>query len=287
MLMALFRLSVCVDLISKSIIYMQHRLLLLIPLLVVITSNNYCQEPEMTKVYEIRNTIAVYPCYLTGKRVYKNDRFSNPPLGAKFMLVRPLSATNDTLIIRYLKWTKKRDSTLIKYYNEPMIISEWDSTKKQSLNDPFDKEGTIKARPQPGDWEKDPRKISRTNNYGDSVDKYFMIQRYDLDSNCIKVYNSGIKSMVFTIGLVTMPLKLRLGRNFDFQGNLSLGTTAGIKIRMSKYSFNYINFLLGTSISTISLDSFNTQGKVNGQPITNIAVFSPSFGVVFEFGKAQ
>ncbi|MEJ7680524.1 MAG: hypothetical protein WKG06_22265 [Segetibacter sp.] len=45
--------------------------------------------------------------------------------------------------------------------------------------------------------------------------------------------------------------------------------------------------LLGTSISTVSLDSFNTRGKVSGQPLTNIAVFSPSLGVVFEFGKAR
>ena len=250
---------------------MQHRLLLLITLLVVITSNTFCQETENTKVYEIRNSIAVFPCYITGKRIYQNDRFSTPPVGSKFILVRPLNATNDTIIIRYLLWTNKKDSLLRKYYNDPMIKSEWDTTKNRS---------------QPPRWDIDSGKISATD-YGDRVDKYFMIQRYDLDSNCVKVYNSGIKSAVFTIGLVTMPLKLRLGSNFDFQGNLSLGTTAGIKIRMSKYSFNYINLLLGTSISTISLDSFNTKGKAIGQPITNIAVFSPSFGVVFEFGKAQ
>src|SRR3954447_14976808 len=69
--------------------------------------------------------------------------------------------------------------------------------------------------------------------------------------------------------------------------SLRLGSTAGVKIRSSKYSSNYINLLLGTSISTISLDSFSTRGKLTGQPLTNIAVFSPSVGAVFEFGKAQ
>ena len=115
---------------------------------------------------------------------------------------------------------------------------------------------------------------------------FFLIQRYDLDSNCIKVYNKGIRSAAFTVGLVTMPVKLRLGSNFDFQGNLSLGSTAGIKVRLSRFTSNYLNLLFGTSISTISLDSFSTGGKLTGQPLTNIAVFSPSPGRVFEFGKA-
>lgn len=117
--------------------------------------------------------------------------------------------------------------------------------------------------------------------------KYFLITKNDLDSNCIKVYARGNKSTVFTLGLVTMPMKLRLGRNFDFQGNLNLGTTAGAKMRISKYNPNYVNFLFGASIATVSLDSFSTGGRISGQPLTNIAVFSPSLGVVFEFGKAQ
>ena len=251
---------------------MQHRLLLLITVLFAITNKGTCQEPENSKVYEIRNSIAVYPCYITGKRIYQDDKFSTPPFGSKFILVRPLNTTNDTVIIRYLVWSRKKDSGLRKYYNDPILKnepvrkSEWDSIAR---------------------WGNDSEKISSTNDYGNRIDKYFMIQRYDLDSNCVKVYNSGIKSVVFTVGLVTMPLKLRLGSSFDFQGNLSLGSTAGIKVRLSKYRPNYINFLLGTSISTISLDSFNTKGKVIGQPLTNIAVFSPSLGVVFEFGKAQ
>jgi hypothetical protein len=116
---------------------------------------------------------------------------------------------------------------------------------------------------------------------------YFKIKRGDLDSNCIKVFPTGKKSASFTLGLVTMPLKLRLGKNFDFQGSFSLGTTAGAKFRLSEFSPNYINLLFGASISTVSLDSFNTGGRVPGQPLTNIATFSPSLGIVFEFGRSQ
>lgn len=268
---------------------------ILLPLLFVLTFNSYCQEEEKTKVYEIRNSIAVYPCDITGKRIYQDDRFSTPPFGAKFILVRPLNLNNDTIIIRYLQWTKKKDSVLRKYYNDPLIISEWDTSKSEWAQNKGDSNINLSNAKRWNDTSNntevsrgDSGRISTTDgDYGNKIEKYFKIQRYDLDSNCVKVYNSGLRSTTFTIGLVTMPLKLRLGSNFDFQGNLSLGSTAGVKIRSSKYSSNYINLLLGTSISTVSLDSFNTRGKVSGQPLTNIAVFSPSLGVVFEFGKAQ
>src|SRR5215831_6718405 len=116
---------------------------------------------------------------------------------------------------------------------------------------------------------------------------YYLMDKEDLDSNCIKYYSTGFRNATFTIGLITMPLKLRLGENFDFQGSFSLGTTAGVKMRISHYNPNYVDILFGASVSTINLDSFSTKGKVSGQPINNIATFSPSLGIVFEFGRAQ
>lgn len=253
------------------------------------------QEPQNTKVYEIRNSIAVYPCFLNGKNIFADERFSNPPLGAKFMMVRPANSSNDTVIIRYLVWTKKKDSVLKKFYNDPLIVDEWGTANGGASLRLRDEESGRGGT----DWSNrsaTPANANRTGsgdsswsseNYGHKIDRFFKIQRYDLDSNCVKVYNKGWRSLAFTIGLVTMPLKLRLGKNFDFQGNLSLGSTAGIKMRLSGYRANYINLLLGTSLSTVSLDSFSTRGKITGQPLTNMAVFSPSLGAVFEFGKAQ
>ncbi len=268
---------------------MQLKLFLSVTLLSMMTGICYCQEPERSNVYEIRNSVAVYLCDITGKRVDPIDRFYTPPMGAKFMLVRPLNAGNDTFIIRYLIWNKKKDSVLRRYYNDASLDTGWE--KEQWQNNTGLKEETIKRNRNSELWPDTTHVTGSMPPTGKEnylkTDKYFLMQKYDLDSNCVKVYNSGLRSTVFTIGLVTMPLKLRLGKNFDFQGNLSLGTTAGVKVRLSKYNSNYINFLLGASISTISLDSFSTRGKVPSQPINDIAVFSPSLGVVFEFGKAQ
>jgi hypothetical protein len=117
--------------------------------------------------------------------------------------------------------------------------------------------------------------------------KYFLMKKTAFDNNCIPVYTLKFsKSAKFTSSAVTLPVKLRL-KDFDFDKNFSLGVSGGIKTRISKYNSNYLNALVALNISTNDLDSFATKGKVTGQPIKNIATFSPALGLVFEFGKAQ
>lgn len=215
--------------------------------IIIFSSHVHSQQTENTRIYEVMSNIPVVACDVIGNKLSNENTFSVPPYRAKFALVR---WKNDSVVVRFLTWSN--NDSLKSRFNESLV----------------------RYRGLSGD------SVVRNN-------RYFLITKSDLDSNCIKVYNRGIKNSVFTLGLVTMPMKLRLGKNFDFQGNLSLGTTAGAKFRISKYNPNYLNLLFGASISTVTLDSFSTGGRVSGQPITNMAVFSPSFGMVFEFGKAQ
>lgn len=227
-------------------------------LLTVFTSfcvSAFAQETESTRIYEIRSNIPAYPCDVTGQVMDTAGRFQIPPFRSRFALVR--NAGNGWFVIRFLSW--KSGTFLYRQYNSAVPL--------RNVNNP------------------NILKLYNTDSF--SVPKYFLISRGDLDSNCVKTYATSWANSHFTIGLVTMPLKLRLGRDFSFQGNLSLGTTAGVKKRISEYNPNYVNFLFGASIGTVDLDSFNTKGKVPGQPINNMAVFSPSIGIVFEFGKAQ
>jgi hypothetical protein len=198
-------------------------------------------------------------------------KFSVSPYSARFSVVRTITDINhdNWVVIRFLDWvdsaqdsTSRNHAREFNFYSKKVSASSYDSLTA-NYTPHVSSDTTIK------------------------VSRYFKIMKTDLDSNCRMIFQTGRKSITFTVGLVTMPLKLRLGNNFDFQGNLSLGTTAGAKMRISKYNPNYIDFLLGLSISTVSLDSFSTNGKVAGQPLTNIAAFSPSLGVVFEFGKSQ
>jgi hypothetical protein len=144
-------------------------------------------------------------------------------------------------------------------------------------------------------WSSNPKTINQYRNLvifnvgNDTIrgNEYYLIKKSDLDSNCVPIYGRGVNAINFTLGFVTMPVKLRLGKNFDFESTISLGTTAGVKMRMSRHYQNYINFLFGASTSTVTLDSFSTSGKISGQPVTNIFVFSPSIGIVVEFAKSQ
>lgn len=229
----------------------------IIPLLLIfcccIVASVKAQE-ERTRIYEIRSNIPMRATDVRGIPLYADDRFEVPPYASQFALVR---SKGDSVIIRFLYFRQ--------YPKLYSIFNGW--VKTSEVTSP-----AVKAAMPPGK---------------DSIGKYFLMSRSDLDSNCIKVFPTKGKSATFSLGLVTMPMKLRLGKNFDFQGSLSLGTTAGMKMRISKYNPNYINFLFGASISAVNLDSFSTKGKVSGQPINNMAVFSPSLGMVFEFGRAQ
>ncbi|GAB4023723.1 hypothetical protein GCM10028808_74820 [Spirosoma migulaei] len=253
-------------------------------LLLFSTIFSNAQEAEKTRIYETRSNIAIVPCDVKGNRVYKNSYYERAPFKARFAVIRALK---DEYVVRFLTWSTPSDSTTPPGNNSSLAGLSTSATPEQivqvyriNLNDPL--------------------KLSTSNtNVNDSIrnrqittgdfkiGRFFLIAKSDLDSNCVKVFATWFNSATFTLGLVTMPMKLRLGPNFDFQGNLSLGTTAGGKMRISKYSSNYLNVMLGLSLSTVSLDSFSTGGRISGQPLTNIAVFSPSLGAVLEFGKAQ
>ena len=205
------------------------------------------------RTYEIRSNIPVWPCGILGERLNNGDFCDNyciPPFRSRFALVRYVDS--DRIVIRFLDW--KKESRAANYYQFNKIKT---ANRMNGSNSPVE------------------------------AQRYFLIREADLDSNCVPVYARGLKASAFTVGLVTMPLKLRLGTNFDFQGSFSLGSTAGIKIPISEFNRNYVNFLFGASISTVTLDSFSTGGRVSGQPLNNIATFSPSVGMVFEFGRAQ
>ncbi|WP_343635522.1 hypothetical protein [Fluviicola sp.] len=98
----------------------------------------------------------------------------------------------------------------------------------------------------------------------------------------------------FTAGIPTIPAKLRFGnggtgndpRYFRFEGNISLGLSAGWKYSFGKGSTKYaMNLLTGFTVASVPVDSITTRGKVNSS--TTCASFSPHFGLVFDVDKVQ
>jgi hypothetical protein len=106
---------------------------------------------------------------------------------------------------------------------------------------------------------------------------YFLIPFAEFE----KVCNITTSKHSFTVGIPTIPAKLRFGnggegnnpRYFRFEGNLSLGLSGGYKYSFGEDSKYAINTLFGFTIASVSVDSLTTKGKVNSN--TSAASFSP------------
>ena len=110
---------------------------------------------------------------------------------------------------------------------------------------------------------------------------YFIITKAQLEYKAYPIIKSKINLLV---GNIFTPIKLRFSP-FDFNKDITVGTTFGIKYNTIEKQNASIDAIVGLGISTISIDSFSSKGKVIS-PI-DLLSFSPSFGIVLEFGNAQ
>lgn len=118
---------------------------------------------------------------------------------------------------------------------------------------------------------------------------YFLIPFKDFEDVC----ESLPTKRSFTIGIPTIPAKVRFGnggkgedpRYFRFEGNLSLGLSAGYKRCFgtnNKYAWNLLG---GFTIASVAIDSSTTKGFINAT--TNAASFSPHIGLVLDVKSFQ
>lgn len=96
------------------------------------------------------------------------------------------------------------------------------------------------------------------------------------------------KNWQFTVGALTMPVKMRVQKEFDFSGSFNISAAGGAKYRVSRYHENYMDLLVSIGLSSVNVDSFSRKnGNVNLLPAANLSALTIGTGVVFEFGKAQ
>lgn len=117
---------------------------------------------------------------------------------------------------------------------------------------------------------KDPEKKAR---------RYFLIDKKEFVAKTIPYYSRSRKPAI-TAGAVLLPIKMRFNE-FDFSKDITLGPVVGAKWRMSHYDENYFSILVGFGITSITLDSISTKGKIAS--ITDRPALTPSLGFVFEF----
>jgi hypothetical protein len=201
-------------------------------------------------------TFPIYLCQLNGTGLNLESQFYAAPEGGLFRIISTHPVNNAYYIIEFSNWTSNNKIT--------------DSVKFFRFN--YDEAAA--------------QNPLRRNSLDRGEKKFFAALKTHVDSNAMVFKSAGLRTIKFTAGTVIMPLKLRL-KDFDFTNNFSLGLSGGAKWRISNKNDNYVNLLASMNIGFVDLDSFSTRGKVIGQPVKNIGIFSPALGLVFEFEKAQ
>ncbi len=111
--------------------------------------------------------------------------------------------------------------------------------------------------------------------------KLFYISQAVFENNTVPFYKSGFRreAIIWSSGIVLLPIKMRRSP-YTYSKDLSLGLSGGSKWRISSYNPTYLNLLFNVGISSVTIDSLSTKGKVT-QP-RDLATLTTSFGLVFE-----
>ncbi len=112
--------------------------------------------------------------------------------------------------------------------------------------------------------------------------KIFRITAQNLKENAIPYYSAGISKGAWdwSSGIVILPLRTRHSPDFTFSKDLTLGLSGGGKMRISHRNPTYINFLVNIGITSITIDSLSTKGKLRQS--SDRTAFTPSLGIVLE-----
>lgn len=111
--------------------------------------------------------------------------------------------------------------------------------------------------------------------------KYYKITEAQLE---FKTVPADFQNWNLNIGSVITPLKLRFDP-FNFSKDFTVGPTVGAQYTESEYSTLSWNLLFGFGISSVTLDSFNTNGYQKYS--SEVVAFTPSIGIMLEIGHSQ
>lgn len=131
--------------------------------------------------------------------------------------------------------------------------------------------------------------VYKYSKNGSTEDIYFTLSFKDFEKYCTE----SIKTHSFSLGIPTIPIKLRFGnggseenpRYFNFEGNINLGLSLGYKYSFGLEKQQSISIVSGFTLSFIPLDSLSTKGKIITK--TSASSFSPHFGLIFSDNNFQ
>jgi hypothetical protein len=120
----------------------------------------------------------------------------------------------------------------------------------------------------------------RINDQGNLDQRYFLIKKDNLANQA----NELKQTVTPVMGAATLPFKWR-HQTGDFNKDITLSGLGGISLNSNRVQDFHLNVLVGIGISSVTLDSSNTEGKVK-ESMEGSAITIP-FGIVAEWKKAQ
>lgn len=131
---------------------------------------------------------------------------------------------------------------------------------------------------------------------------FYIIRKIDVENKTIKHYSTSLfmsktqrtyfDGTSLSLGVVTIPFKLRFASTntpFAFNPSISLGTTLGIKQRVSRSFPAYLNGIVYSGLSSVELNIHNSNPQIftNANINRNEAAFTYAFGILYTVNKIQ
>lgn len=126
------------------------------------------------------------------------------------------------------------------------------------------------------------------NETNTGINFLYCISKSDFDSNCTMRYKILWYSKTFCAGALTVPFKIRprkAGVPADIGTDLTLATSFGYKVRISRKQPNYLNVVGVFGGGSYSVDSLTTRGQYS--LTTHLPGITYGFGAIIELNRVQ
>ena len=243
-------------------------------LLLVITPGTLRAQlnPDPIATYRFNLPVPLHECEFTGSELSQSITYA--PGGSRFYALGagPNEDKVERIRIQFLNWVPNviPDSTAVglrgqKVSDEALLQRQEENRKYMTFN-----YGRGTLNPQAGDHP-----------------LVFCIEKSLFDRMTTRTYDKGFSTLDLAAGVLILPIKLRAGAGqpFDFSKDVTIGTVAGPRMRISETREAYISLLGGAGITAVSLTPENTGGKVT--TATDRAAVTLSLGPMFEFNRFQ
>jgi hypothetical protein len=200
--------------------------------MILLAMTNWAQTPT-NKQRQLLHDVPIYPCSIIGQ----TDDNPLAEVGLKFAKFDSIGAVlKGTTVTHYIvQFLEYPNALLQSRFNYKMTPQEIAADTKSDI---------------------------RATDV--SLRKYFLISKLDYDYGTKPIVQE--RNYTITGGALTIPIKLRFdkGRINDFSKDITLSTVGGIRKKNNRPMGGYYILFAGVGLTSVTLDSVNTNGELKG-----------------------